>query len=194
MKKIITTIALVASLGIASFSYAANENVAALSEVKSANNKVKVTLREGLGKVRVSVLNNDGKKLYVQTLFVKHDVILPIDLSELPVGEYHIMIEDPKEAGDRTITSVETKAPKVTYPLMAYRKQLDDNSFKLTVIGLDKPGVKVQIIDRQGYTVFEEKINEPEAFSKVYHLSNLYNDNVFVKVVDSDGRSKILFE
>ena len=193
MKKFITTFALVASLGFASFSFAANENLAALSEVKSANNKVKVTLREGLGKVRVAVLDSKGKYMHQQTVFVKNDVILPIDLSQLPVGEYHVMIENAKD-GDRTFTTIETKTPPSAYPLMAYRKHIDDNSFKLTVIGLDQPGVNVEILDRQGKKIYGESINEPEAFTKVYHLANLKNDEVSVRVVDSKGRSKSLFE
>ncbi len=193
MKKYITAFALVASLGFASFSFAANENLAALSEVKSANNKVKVTLKEGLGKVKVAILDTKGKMLHRQTIHVKNGVILPIDLSNLPVGEYHVMIENTKD-GDRTFTTVETTTPKSAYPLMAYRKQIDDNSFKLTVIGLDQPGVKVDILDRQGKKIYAESINESGAFTKVYHLSNLKNEDVFIKVVDSQGRSKTLFE
>lgn len=192
MKKILT-MALIAALGLSGFAHAAEKSVEALTEVSNSNNRVKVILKEGLGKVKLEVLDLEGKKLHQQTVIVKNDLLVPYNLSELPVGQYQLKIEASNKGLDSetAVYDIERKITKDELPLMAYRKDLDDDSFKLTVIGLDAPGVTVEISDRSGKKIFEEKIMQPEAFSKIYTLRNFKSTDVSVQVTDARGKTRI---
>jgi hypothetical protein len=191
--KTLLTLALAATLGVSSYANASNEK--ALAEVRAKDNKVSVTLREGAGKVRLAILDTDGKKLHQQTLHVKNDLRVPYDLSELPEGEYMVMIESNvnQPFSEKEVFTVETKSAPKALPLMAYGKIIDDESIKLTVIGLEEPGVKVQITDSNGNSLYVDKIDEPEAFTRVYNFKNIDLKDVFVKVTDKKGRVKNLY-
>lgn len=193
MKKLFT-LALAATLGVATLANASNEDLKTLSSVKASEKKVSITLREGLGKVRLAILNADGKKLHQQFVKVKQDVMVPYDLSQLPSGEYQVVIESniKEPSHDVAMFTVETKDSKTSMPLVAYGKSIDDDSFRLSVIGLEEPGVQVEIFDNKGKTIYNEKINQPEGFTKVFHLSNLTNKDVSIKVTDAMGRTKFL--
>jgi carotenoid cleavage dioxygenase-like enzyme len=193
MKKLLT-LALAATLGVATLANASNEDLKTLSSVKATEKKVSITLREGLGKVRLAIINTDGKKLHQQYVKVKQDVMVPYDLSQLPAGEYQVLIESniKEPSHDVAMFTVETKDSKSDLPLMAYGKSIDDDSFRLSVIGLEEPGVQVEIFDHKGKTIYSEKIDQPEGFTKVFHLSNLTSKDVSIKVTDSIGRTKYL--
>jgi len=193
MKKILT-MALIAALGLGGYANATNENLEALTEVKNSNNKVKVILKEGLGKVRLEVLDIKGQKLHQQTVFVKNDVMVPYDLSELPVGQYQLKIETgSKFSSPETATfDIERRLTKDELPLVAFRKDLEHEAFKITVLGLDSPGVRVQLFDKNGKEVYEEKINQPEAFTKIYHLKNISSKEITVQLTDARGRQRVL--
>jgi len=193
MKKLLT-LALAAALGVATLANASNEDLKTLSSVKATEKKVNITLREGLGKVRLAIMNADGKKLHQQFVKVKQDVMVPYDMSQLPAGEYQVLIESniKEPSHDMAMFTVETKDSKSDLPLMAYGKSIDDDSFRLSVIGLEEPGVQVEIFDHKGKTIYSEKINQPEGFTKVFHLSNLTTKDVSIKVTDTIGRTKYL--
>lgn len=193
--KTFITLALAATIGLASFAHASNENTAALSSVKTKNNKVNVYLKEGMGKVKLAILNHEGKTLHSQKVNVKNDIKVPYDLSNLPVGEYQVLVQSniKENNADYTIYTVETKDEPITYPLMAYVKNLDNEGFKLTVIGLEEPGVEVKITTQKGKTIYKEFIDEPKAFEKVYKLDKINAKDIIVHVKDQQGRVKNLY-
>jgi hypothetical protein len=194
MKKLLT-LALAATLGVASFANASNEGIEEMSSVRANDKKVNIILREGLGKVKLAILDSEGKKLHQQFVKVQSDLKVPYDLSYLPAGEYQVVIESNINKGnsEKMVYTVETKEVPETLPLMAYGKSLDENSFRLTVIGLEEPGVKVEIIDQNRKTIFSEEINQPEAFTKIFHLKNLTVDDISLKVSDKSGRVRNLY-
>ncbi|MFD2201144.1 DUF3244 domain-containing protein [Shivajiella indica] len=191
--KTLLTLALAAALGASSYANESNEK--ALAEVRAKDSKVSVTLREGAGKVRLAILDTDGKKLHQQTVHVKNDLRVPYDLSELPAGEYKVMIESNinQSFSEKEVFTVETKSAPDVLPLMAYGKAIDDDSIKLTVIGLEEPGVKVEITDSKGKNLHIDKIDEPEAFSRVYSFKNIDVKDVSITVTDNKGRVKNLY-
>ena len=193
--KTLLSLALAATLGAASYANPSDENIAEMSAVRANDKKISVSLAEGIGKVKVSILDSKGKQLHQRNLNVKSDIRLPYDLSEMPAGEYFVVIENGPNSPekDKIVYSVETVDAPPPYPLMAYGKKLDDDSFRLSVIGLDEPGVTVEIFDLRGKTIFEESITQPEAFTKVYHLKNLKVNDVTLKVTDAKGRTKNLY-
>ena len=194
MKKLLT-LALAATLGVASFANASNEGIEELSSVRSKDKKVAISLKEGLGKVKLEILDSEGHKLHQQFVKVKEDIQVPYDLSQLPAGEYQVSIESniKEPSADKMVYTFETKEAPAPLPLMAYGKSLDENSFRLAVIGLEKPGTKVEILDSNGKAVFSEKINQEEAFTKIYHLKNMSVKDVSLRVTDATGRTKTLY-
>lgn len=194
--KTLLTLALAFSLGATSLANAASENITALSSVKANNNKVVVYLKEGLGKVRLAIIDTKGKKLHQQTIWVKNDVKVPYDLSSLPFGEYQVQLEsnlNEKGAEENLVYTVETTEQPIALPLMAYGKSLDEKTIRLAVIGLEIPGVIVEIMNSEGNQVFKEEIAQPEGFTKIYHLDNLSTKDISMRVTDAKGRTKTLY-
>ena len=60
-------------------------------------------------------------------------------------------------------------------------------------MGLLKLFTKVEILDSNGKAVFSEKINQEEAFTKIYHLKNMSVKDVSLRVTDASGRTKTLY-
>lgn len=194
--KTLLTLLLAIGLCATSFANSANENITELSSVTTKNNKVVVYLKEGLGKVRLAILDPKGKKLHQQTIRVKNDITVPYDLSALPTGEYRVRIESnlkEKGAEESHVYMVETNAQPIAFPLMAYGKSLDDNTIRLTVIGLEIPGVKVEFMDSKDNKVFMEEINQSEGFVKIYHLDHFFTKDIRIKLTDAQGRAKTLY-
>lgn len=188
--KILLTLALIAGLG---FSPAndTEESINELIKVKAQDQRMKVILPEGIGRVHVNILEADGRFIHTTRVNADRNVIVPFDLSQLPDGEYQIKIKQRDGSEQRIIHQVvkELKTPK-QFPLVAYSKKLDDSSFQLTVVGLDKPGVRVEISDSFGKNLFNQVIDHPEAFSKIYRMENKSLDGLMVRVTDRDGRSR----
>ncbi len=192
--KTLLTFALALSLGASTFANTEKESIAALSNVKVHDQKVNVSFQEGLGKVKLSILNESGQKLHQQTFKVKENLMMPYDLSNLPEGEYYFMIESKNgEEDDKAVYTVTSKAAPEELPLMAYGKALDKTSFRLAVVGLEQPGVDVRIWHNNGKVIFTENINQEEGFSKVYHVDNMTVKDVSVQVTDAKGRTKYLY-
>ncbi|UJP64112.1 DUF3244 domain-containing protein [Mongoliitalea daihaiensis] len=192
--KTILTFALAAVLGTNSFANGSEESTSNLAVVQAKEKKVQVTLREGAGKVKVHILDADGKRLYQRLVRVQEDVLVPFDLTALPCGEYQVAVISKENPSNQSVHKVQiTENPVVEYPLMAYAKPIDEASFKLTVIGLEKPGTDIQILDEYGKKVHQESVTAVGGFSRVYQLKQLSLENLRVKVRDADGRVKNLY-
>ncbi|EOZ98699.1 hypothetical protein A33Q_1353 [Indibacter alkaliphilus LW1] len=193
--KTFITLALAATMGLASFAHASNENAAALSSVKAKDNKVNVYLKEGMGKVKLAILDQEGKTLHSQRVNVKNDIKVPYDLSQLPVGEYHVLVQSniKENNADYVVYTVEREEEPIAYPLMAYGKNMDNERIKLTVIGLEEPGVEVKITTDKGKVLLKEYITEPNAFEKIYRLEKIKAEDITVQVKDQKGRVKNLY-
>jgi hypothetical protein len=191
--KTMITFALAAVLGTSSFANTADEKIAQLASVYAQEKKVEVTLKEGAGKVKIHILDATGKRLYQRSVNVGKDVRVPFDMTALPCGEYQIAVISKENPENQSIHNVQiAEKQEVEYPLMAYAKPLEDNSFKLTVVGLEEPGTNVQLLDTFGRKIYEDNVETTGAFSRVYHLRKLDLENLTVKVSDAKGRVKYL--
>lgn len=193
--KTFITLALAATIGLASFANASNENASALSSIKTKDNKVNVYLKEGMGKVKLAIMDQDGKTLHSQKVNVKTDLKVPYDLSQLPAGEYHVLVQSniKENNADFTVYTVEKEEAPAVYPLMAYGKTLNNSSIQLTVIGLEEPGVEVRIMTQKGKLLYKEYIDEPKSFEKVYRLEKIGAEDVSIQLKDKKGRTKGLY-
>jgi len=193
--KTLLTIALAGLLATGSFA-ADNEDLMAMSSVKANNKKISVSLKEGVGRAKISIMDMNGKYLNTRSVKAKNELLVPYDLTNLPCGEYQVKISTQE---DEVIYTVETKDKIVTesivYPLMAYGKKLDFNTIYLTVIGLEEAGVAVKIKTRDGdHLIFEEMVDQPEGFQKAYTLNGASPEAVYFDITDAKGRNrKIVF-
>ncbi|WP_373398822.1 hypothetical protein V8V91_03700 [Algoriphagus halophilus] len=122
------------------------------------------------------------------------DVVVPFNLNGLPEGDYLVKIETKEEEVIYEVETIDRPIPADHLPLMAYGKAIDDNTINLSVIGLTKPGVKVEIHSASsGELIYEEFIDQPEAFKQDFTLKDLKADQVYMELTDALGRSRTLF-
>ncbi|MCH7415569.1 DUF3244 domain-containing protein [Belliella sp. R4-6] len=194
--KTLLTFALALSLSTSTFAKEGTSNVAASSYVKTEGKIVKLSLGEDLGKVRMTIKDVKGKTLYRSTIFVKSNVIVPFNLSEFPTGTFNIEVEsmDKRDVVGKANFDVETKEPKreMVLPLMASGKIVDQNKVRLSVYGLEKPGLKVMIKDENGKLIFKETINEENGFIKFYNFKNTSVKGKVMLLEDIKGRQKTI--
>ena len=193
--KSLLTVALVGALSFSAFAANASEDLKELSTVNSNYKKVNVTLKEGVGSAKISILTLDGRNLNSKRVNVKNEnVMVPYDLESLPVGEYQVRIETNNEEVVYTVETKEKPISSSDLPLMAYGKALNENTVRLAVVGLLDPGVNVKVYSADsGKVIYEEQIDQPEGFTKNFSFTGFNSDDVFMEVKDIKGRVKTLY-
>ncbi|WP_192350175.1 hypothetical protein [Algoriphagus sp. Y33] len=193
--KTLLTIALAGALSLSSLAANASEDLRALSTVNSTHKKVNVMLNEGVGSAKISILNQDGKILSSRKVRVKgENLMVPYNMDNLPAGEYKVKIETNQEEVTYTIATTNEPIPSAALPLMAYGKTVDENTVSVTVIGLTEPGVNVEVYSaKSGEVIYSEHVDQAEGFKKDYSFNNMKSNDVYLKVIDGQGRSKTLF-
>jgi len=192
--KTLFTFALAGLLATSSFAANENEDLMALSSVNARFQKVNVLLRDGIGKAKIAIMDENGKMLHQRKVKVEKDVMVPYNLDHLPVGEYQVLISTDDEEVVYTVETSERAPEAVSLPLMAYGKLIDDNTVNLAVIGLTEPGVDVKIkMERGGKILFEERIEQAEGFRKNYILNGVDPSEVYFELKDSKGRTRSIY-
>ena len=193
--KTLFTLALAGALSFSSLAApVADDDLMALSNVKAKFKKVNVLLKEGVGEAKIALFDQSGKKLHQRKVKVGNgDVIVPYNLSDLPCGEYRVRISTDTEQVEHIVATFDQPIPKHKLPLMAYGKQINDDPINLTVIGLEEPGVGVEIrYAETNKLLHQDQIEQPEGFRKNYKLSGVSPEDVYVNVTDAKGRTKTL--
>ncbi len=178
-----------------SFSALAAEDLRELSEVSSTFQKINVSLKSEVGSAKISILTRDGKNLINRKVHIKNtDVVVPFNLNSLPEGEYFVKIATNEEEVVYSVETNQRPIPIAELPLMAYGKVIDENTVNLAVIGLTQPGVTVEIHSSDtGKLIYEEFIDQPEAFKKDFVLKGVTSKDVYMELTDSIGRTRVLF-
>lgn len=192
--KTLFTFALAGALSFSSLAANAADDLMALSNVKANFKKVNVLLKGGVGEAKIALFDNTGRKLHQRKVKVgEGDLIVPYNLNELPIGEYKVRISTEDEQVVYTVATFDQPIPAEKLPLMAYGKIVDDETVNLAVIGLDEPGVEVEIrYADSNKIIHQEEIGEPEGFRKNYKLKGVSPEDVYIHVTDAKGRSKTI--
>lgn len=193
--KTLFTVALAGALSFSSLVANAAEDLKALSSVNSNFKKINVTLNEGVGSAKISILSKDGKVLSNKKVRVKDEnIMIPYNMDGMPAGEYHVKIVTDQEEVVYTVATKEKPMSKASLPLMAYGKTLDENTVRVTVIGLMEPGADVEVFSNEsGDVIYTDHIDQSEGFKKDYSFSNFDSKEIHLKVTDNQGRSKTLY-
>lgn len=193
--KSLFTVALASALSFGAFSAQASEDLKQLSAVNTNYKKVTITLKEGLGVAKVSILSSAGKLLSSRKVNVQDEnLLVPYNLTNLPAGEYQVRIVTDEDELLYLVETTEQPIPASELPLMAYGKSLDHNTVRLAVIGLSEPGVEVKIFAIEtGKLIHEEQIYQPEGFTKSFSFAKMQSDGIYMEVTDVKGRTKTLY-
>ncbi|WP_111669964.1 hypothetical protein [Algoriphagus litoralis] len=192
--KTLFTFALAGALSFSSLAAHAADDLMALSNVKANFKKVNVLLKGGVGEAKVSLFDESGRKLHQRKVNVgEGDLVIPYNLTSLPCGEYQVKISTDEEEVVYTVATFEHPAPIAELPLMAYGKVLDDETLNLVVIGLEEPGVQVEIrTESTNKAIHTEEVSQPEGFKKNFKLKGVSPEDVYIYLEDAKGRSKTI--
>ncbi|MEX0882938.1 MAG: hypothetical protein WDZ72_05635 [Cyclobacteriaceae bacterium] len=189
MKTLMTT---VLALSIFFSTYANNifdKSLAEVSSIEIKEQRFMLRLAEGIGQVKVSIFNNKGKLVDRTRFNIQSPLNIPFNLGALPEGNYKVKLETKEE---RVCFEVITKK-KVEKKLLAYGKALDPHTLMLKVAGIEKPGITVTLFDQNHDKLASDKIHVLGSFSRNYVLKNLRADEVYMKVMDAEGKHKFLY-
>lgn len=189
--KMLLTSALVLGLSFFSFAEPNDETLMELTSVRTNHQKVIITFKEPMHKVFISILDAEGDLIVKKKYKTKEAVSVPYNLADLPEGNYQVRIETEDEIAVYDVKTVERK--KVEYPLMAYGKLKDKNTVNLLVVGLQVPGVQVDIYNHFNQKISSEYIDQPEGFSKDYKFSGARANEVYFHLKDGQGRTKYVY-
>lgn len=184
--KTLFTILLAMSMFLEGF--AASNDLAALSSVTSEHQSAKIHLLEGAGKVKISVLNHKGLVLHCRSLKVKQNLVLPINLSSLPVGTYTIKIESRESKVEYDIvTSI--KEEKGAEIFNASVKAMGPRYVKVAVNEDNAKGTTVKIYGNNNRLLFKEHVPSGP-FARRYELKQFNSNEVYFSLTDKKGEEQ----
>ncbi len=193
--KTLLTVALASAFSFSSFIASASEDLRSLSTVNAKHKKINVTLNEGVGTAKISILTPEGKVLSNRKVKVKNEnLMIPYNMEGMPVGEYRVKIVSDHEEVIYNVATTANLDANASLPLMAYGKTLDKNTVRLTVVGLLEPGVEVEVFSNEsGKVIHSEHIDQNEGFIKDFSFTNFDAKDIHLKVTDLKGKSKTLY-
>lgn len=168
-----------------------DETLMELTSVRTNHQKIRITFKQAMDKVYISIFNPDGDLIAKKKYRTKEPVTVPYDLSALPEGKYQVKIETEEEIALYDVRTVARKT--FEKPLMAYGKMKDKNTVNLLVVGLEKPGVRVDIYNHFNQKINSEYIDQPEGFSKDYKFLSKNANKIYFHLRDSQGRTKYVY-
>lgn len=184
-------ITFIAAVGI-SFSslvpFPADKGLAEITVIETQDQHVNLTIKEAVGKVRISLYEEGGRLIKRHTVKVNEPLQIPYNLSSMPAGNYKVDVASNLETVSYDIT---TKKP-IARKLLAYAKKVDKQTVEVKVVGIEKPGVKVAFFEEATHRrISSDYVTEPAGFSKNYRFVKLDLEKVYMVVTDAEGRSKV---
>lgn len=166
----------------------ADKGLAEITAIETQDQSFNLTIKEAVGKVWVSIFNEDGRLINRNLVRAKEPIQVPFNLSQLPAGNYTVDVASKMESVSFDITTKK----KVERKLMAYAYKLNDHTVQVKVVGIEKPGVKVAFFEEDTHRkVSSDYVTEPAGFARNYKFVKMDLDKVYMVVTDFDGKSKV---
>ena len=125
------------------------------------------------GKVRVSIINNSNKAVFSEVLNNVASFVRPYNFSELPEGEYTIVVED---KNGKQVEKVQYSMSKITSFISVTEKANDPNKYILNVVNNGTDVVSVKIFAAENL-LHEQTLQVTGNFGQVYNLSSVRTTN-----------------
>jgi len=153
-----------------------------VSSVES--DKVELTyLSDGECKVKVNIYNQEGTRLFSESIKNSKSFKKAYDLSKLPVGEYEFEIIDNKKVVSEKV-KVAPSEEDLRYIKASVVKEEGDK-YSVKVIGEIVDPIAVNIYDKYGKLVYGDLIDIKNSFSRMYDLSKSFGKDVKFEVVQN---------
>jgi len=188
--KTLLIIALAMSMTLTGYAEPTNE-LAVLSKVSLIEQKARITLLEGLNRVKIYVKDANGRTLYCTSRKVHKTMVMPICMEKLPIGKYVIRIETKESKIDY---DVETMAKKEIEPrFKANVKALDDRFVKVSLYELQEEGpVSVRVYDYAHRLIHHDRV-DGGPFARKYEFKNISTKGSYLSISDRKGNSQTYY-
>lgn len=191
MRLIIATI-LAICVSFGSYVYAGNSNADPIVTLeKLGDNKFQLKyLAKPVGKVVVSIKNDQNAVVYKDVIDAEKLFYRNYDLTNLAIGTYNLEVFS--QAGnmlEQFEVDLSPEQRKATY--LADTKVLDNKTIALLVTNLDQTEKTIRIYE--GYELIHEEKFDEATFGKRFTFKNINSlKNVSFQIVDSDGFGKYI--
>jgi len=185
MKKILSLVFALIAIGHVNANGIEPKSPVGMSVIKSGA-VVKVFYQgEQTGKVKVTIYNERGQTVYMETLQNTGNFMRPYNFSFLPEGEYTIELID--DQGKRVKTIAHSHASRKR---IAHLTRLNDGETKymLAVPSNGRNAFTIRIFDEQNNLRYQESQITEGDFAKIYNLNNIEGDHTF-EIVDQNGKT-----
>ena len=175
-------------LAVSSSSMAlANEGPALTVVNQKGSDIFKVIYKGGsAGRVRLNIIDQEGKTIHTEVLAARHGFILPVNFKSLQSGSYTIQLTDNTGKYQEKVSylpSSERKSIHVT-------KLLDEEAkYLLAVADAENETIRIRIYDQEQRLVHDESKILSGDFAQVYSIQNSRGNYTF-EVADSAGNRK----
>jgi hypothetical protein len=185
MKKILSLVVALIVVGYVHAYSISPDSPVGMSVIKSGD-VVKLFYRgEKSGKVKVTIYNDKGQKVFVETMRKTEHFMRPYNFSSLPEGNYTIELSD--EQGTRS-QKIKHSVVSQSNTQFAHITRLDDSGTRyiLAVSNAGSDALTVKIYDDRNNLLYRETEIVDGNFGKVYNLTKVSGNHTFV-VSDADG-------
>jgi len=186
MKKILSlvVVALVA-VGYAHANGTSPKSPVGMSVVKSGD-LVKLFYRgEKTGKVKVSIYNDKGQKVFVETMRKTEHFMRPYNFSSLPEGDYTIEIADEQGVRSGKVSHSFSSVPGRRFAHLT-RLSAPESKYLLAVPNATSDELTVRIFDEQNNLLYQETEIVDGNFAKLYNLDKATANPTF-EIRDDNG-------
>ena len=181
--------ALAMSINLFSFASPTHNSLAKNSGVSYSYQKVKVTLLNGIGKVKISILDEKGMSLFTDFIKVNDDVVYPINMSNVPAGKYLVRISNKQEVTEHWV-DIKPKE-MISQKPDAVLDVIDDTHIKVSLKGISED-MTLKMFNSDHRLLVKEEIKGKNSFSKKYNLQNLTSDKVYFTLTDKKGQQQFI--
>lgn len=180
-------------LGLPFISFASGDiNVVAMEE-KNEMEKIKVEIPE-LFDLNVSIIDNEGRVLYNETLKKGSKTALVYNLSQLEDGTYTFL----SSGGHQEITKmIEVKDNRINVIDKVVKNKpifiLNDNLLKINYLNKNIDDIKISLNDEIS-VYYDKTIEDKLVFNKTIDISNLRKGNYYVSLNVGDDQHNFYFD
>lgn len=137
---------------------------------------------DGDKRLRVSVYNESGARILVQTLTNLKGFILPLDFESARPGPYRVEVTTPSATESVTFVHGEKK------PFL-FVSELSDDRFLVSVPVQEASPLSLRIYDAEMNVVHTEEVSPNAGVAKVYNLSKVPSGEFYFEVSGAKGTS-----
>lgn len=137
-----------------------------------------------VAKVKVSIFNAEGKKVFTESIKNENGFVRPYNMSSLPAGTYTFQIDDKNEV--ETFEFVYAEVEEQEEAIVANVVRMEDDKFFLGVSSTNSNTVQIDIYNDRDEVIYSAEEVVANQFGQLYNLNSV-KSNGFTLVVKHNG-------